>query len=79
LGTALLVTVVAFLVGLGPDGVRRGAAALVLFALLTAAGVAVGAVDWQAGAAGLPSALARAGVPWLIGVALRLRAEVNRQ
>ncbi|MFI2562470.1 sensor histidine kinase, partial [Nocardia farcinica] len=79
LGTALLVTVVAFLVGLGPDGVRRGAAALVLFALLAAAGVAVGAVDWQAGAAGLPSALARAGVPWLIGVALRLRAEVNRQ
>ncbi|WP_280357367.1 sensor histidine kinase [Nocardia otitidiscaviarum] len=79
LGMALLVAIVAFLVGFGPDGARRGAAAVVLFALLTVAGVVLGAVDWHAASAELPSALARTGVPWLVGLALRLRAEVHRQ
>ena len=77
--TALLTALVAFAIGRGPDGVGRGAAALLLLLLMSAVGVAVGATGWQETTRETLSALTRAGVPWLIGSAWRLRTQVRQQ
>lgn len=77
--TALFVAVVAFAVGLSRNGVRPGAAVLALLVLTSAVGSVIDGHPWQGVADELLFALLRFGVPWLIGVAWRLRTQVRRQ
>ncbi|MER5632842.1 sensor histidine kinase [Streptomyces nitrosporeus] len=76
---ALLGAVVAFAVGIGPSGVRRGAVALLLAVLLSTVLVAAGGPEWRESVREMVFALARTGIPWLAGVAWRLRRQVGRQ
>lgn len=75
----LLLAVVALVVGLGRANWQRGALALLLCAGLVTIGTAAGEMTRHEASRHLVLVLASAGIPWLVGAAWRLRAQVRRQ
>jgi signal transduction histidine kinase len=77
--TALVVALLALGTGLGRDGVRRGGLAAACGVVVIGVSVVVGDREWADTARQALFSLLRAGVPWLLGVAWRLRTQVRRQ
>jgi signal transduction histidine kinase len=77
--TALAVAGLALAVGSGAGGPRRGAWVLAAMLAADVVRVATGVTGPWAALAELPSALVRAGLPWLAAVAWHLRSQVRRQ
>jgi signal transduction histidine kinase len=75
----LLLAVVAVAVGLGRANWQRGALALLLCAALVTMGAAAGEMTRHQASRHLVLVLAGAGMPWLMGAAWRLRAQVRHQ
>lgn len=79
LWTRLVLAVVALAVGLSRANWQRGALALLLCAALVTMGAAAGEMTRYEASRHLVLVLASAGMPWLVGAAWRLRAQVRRQ
>ena len=77
--TALLVALAALRLGLGPHGPRQGAIAIGLGVLGTCALALGGVQDWLEGARELLFCSTWVGLPWLAGLAWRLRSQLRRQ
>lgn len=77
--TALVVALLALGTGLGRDGVRRGGLAAACGVVVIGVSVVVADREWADTARQALFSLLRAGVPWLLGVAWRLRTQVRRQ
>lgn len=75
----LLLAVVAVAVGLGRANWQRGGLALLLCAALVTIGAAAGESTQHEASRHLALVLAGAGIPWLVGAAWRLRAQVRHQ